>query len=327
MTGPADLRLASTSALPIVVALNMYICQTELTETVRVDHQQAPITLRAGAAECEIWPAAGGSIARLTIGTQEMFRRALTAAPEGSLPLHMASFPLVPYSNRIGFGRFALGGEAIQLEANFPPEPHAIHGTGWTAAWEIASATDSSVVLRHSHQRDAHWPWPFEAEQHIALLNDMLTIEMVARNLSDHVVPLAMGHHPYFDSEAASLSFRAVDVWHTGEDGLPSHTGIPDGAFDFAEGGQVKGRALDNCFAGWDGNARISWDRRPLSLDITSNMEAAVVYVPKGEGYFCFEPVPHIINALNLPDYRPQMPLVAPGARFESHIRFKARPS
>ena len=54
-------------------------------------------------------------------------------------------------------------------------------------------------------------------------------------------------------------------------------------------------------------------------------MEAAVVYVPKGEAFFCFEPVPHIVNALNSPNYRPQMPLVAPGARFESSIQFKAR--
>lgn len=285
--------------------------------------KSAPIILRAGSAECEIWPQAGGSIARWTIGNQDMFRRTKTYVQAGELPLEMASFPLVPYSNRIGFGQFAWGGNMIRLKANFPPEPHAIHGTGWTAPWDVASVTDRNVVLCHNHQPDAHWPWPFDAEQHISVLDDMLTVETVARNLSDQAVPLAFGHHPYFNSDGATLLFRADTVWHAGEDGLPSHSQTVEGEFDFDKDGKVEGRALDNGFAGWDGKAQISWAHRPLRLDIEANMEAAIVYIPAGTDYFCFEPVPHIINALNLPGHHPQMPLVAPGASFESYIRFK----
>jgi aldose 1-epimerase len=286
--------------------------------------KQAAITLRAGAAECEIWPAKGGSIARWTIDGQDMFRAADADAVNDALPLGMASFPLVPYSNRIGHGRFEWNGKPIQLEPNFPPEPHAIHGTGWKAKWETNSQNSDSVVLHNDHRADSHWPWHFDAEQRIRLTEFSLTIDLLARNLSDQMAPLAFGHHPYFDSEGATLSFGADTVWRTGNDGLPAFAEAPRDMFDFNNNQPVQGRMLDNGYAGWNGNANIRWDDRPLQLNIIADMQAAVVYVPKNERYFCFEPVPHIIDSLNLTGQNPAMSLVAPGASLSAQILFKA---
>jgi aldose 1-epimerase len=283
------------------------------------------MTLRVGAAECEIWPDKGGSIARWAINGQNMFRAANADAGNDALPLGMASFPLVPYSNRIGHGRFEWNGTQVQLEPNFPPEPHAIHGTGWTAKWETKSQSANSVVLLHNHKADSHWPWHFDAEQHIRLTEFGLTIDLVARNLSDQMAPLAFGHHPYFDSEGATLSFGADTVWRTGDDGLPAFAEAPQDMFDFNTDQPVQGRVIDNGYAQWDGKADIRWDGRPLQLDIIADMHAAVVYVPKGERYFCFEPVPHITNALNLAGQNSVMPLVAPGASLRTQILFKAK--
>lgn len=261
------------------------------------------------------------------IGGQEMFRRSSASAASHKLPLGMASFPLVPYSNRIGFGRFDWSGREVRLTPNFPPEPHAIHGTGWTTAWTAEPIGADALILRHSHTADENWPWSFEAEQHITLSPKALTLRLVVRNQSDQMVPLAFGHHPYFDSDGATLSFQAEQVWRTGSDGLPGQAEAPNGVFDFTNGEPVQGRVLDDGFAGWDGKAQICWNNRPFGLEIEADLRAAVVYVPEGEDYFCFEPVPHIINALNLPGHRPQMPLVAPGASFEAHIRFSACPN
>lgn len=284
----------------------------------------AGIELRAGEAVCEICPEIGGSITRWTIDGQDMFRRADAAAIKDRQPLGMSSFPLVPYSNRIGFGRFEWGGIDIGLTPNFPPEPHAIHGTGWTSVWSVEQSGADAIILRHRHDADAYWPWAFEAEQHIMLSPKGLVLQLRARNLSDQTVPLAFGHHPYFDSEGATLSFQAEEVWQTGNDGLPSCSEAPAGMFDFTSGEPVQGRILDNGFAGWDGKAQIHWDNRPLRLEIEADMQAAVVYVPEGDKYFCFEPVPHIINALNLPRHSPPMPMGAPGARHMHQICFKA---
>ena len=56
-------------------------------------------------------------------------------------------------------------------------------------------------------------------------------------------------------------------------------------------------------------------------------LAAAVVYIPAGADYFCFEPVPHIVNALNLPGHAPAMPLVLPGEVFTASITLAARPA
>jgi aldose 1-epimerase len=63
-----------------------------------------------------------------------------------------------------------------------------------------------------------------------------------------------------------------------------------------------------------------------LALEISGSPElsAAVVYVRSGADGFCFEPVPHINNALHLRGYEPGMPIVAPGGTFSARIRFSA---
>jgi aldose 1-epimerase len=53
-------------------------------------------------------------------------------------------------------------------------------------------------------------------------------------------------------------------------------------------------------------------------------MTAAVVYERKGGNAFCFEPVPHINNALNRPGDLPAMPKVQPGKSFTGIIRLTA---
>ena len=281
-----------------------------------------PVLLRNGDAECEIWPDKGGSIARWAIAGQNMFRTTAPGARADALPTCMASFPLVPFSNRIGFGRFDWKGKTIKLKLNARPEPHSLHGTGWIARWTATELTENAVVLSYEHHPDQYWPWHFSAEQHIVITNDGLTIQMKARNLSDRPAPLAFGHHPAFDSEGATLAFNASTVWLSGDEGLPAFAETPNTAFDFTNGGRVTGRVLDNGYAGWDGKANIRWDNRPRELVIISDMRAAVVYVPDDESHFCFEPVPHIINALNLPDQQPSMPIVAPGASVASNIQF-----
>lgn len=285
----------------------------------------ALLTLRARNARCTIAPAAGGSLTAWVIDDQPLFRSASATDIAERNPLGMASFPLVPYSNRIGNGRFAWDGAEIALAPNFAPEPHAIHGVGWRRDWHVAEAAQDSARLIFSGGGEADWPWPFDAEQRITLTADRLTLSLSATNRHDHPVPLAFGHHPYFDSAGATLSFAADRVWMTDTDALPYAAVQPAGEFDFTQG-PVEGRDVDHCYTGWDGIARIAWAGRAFAVEIVAspNLSAAVVYVPTGGSAFCFEPVPHIINALNLHGHAPAMPIVAPGKSFRTEIVFKA---
>ena len=72
--------------------------------------------------------------------------------------------------------------------------------------------------------------------------------------------------------------------------------------------------------------AIIAWPDEPQALGITASRElsSAVGYIRRELDAFCFEPVPHINNALNRIDPESAMPVIAPGERFEASIRFRA---
>lgn len=286
------------------------------------------LTIGAGDERCTIHPELGGSLGRWTVAGHDMLRAASAEAIAAGDPLGMASFPLVPFSNRIGNGQFDWNGQRVQLARNFLPEPHAIHGVGWQQAWSVAAQRDDAVTLALSHAGDGSWPWAFAAEQCISIGAHCLTLTLRVQNLADSAVPLSFGHHPYFDQAGATLRFAADAVWMTGEDGLPTTARAHDFPYDFRNGAPVEGRDIDHCYAGVSGPVRISWADRSLALEITSlpQLEAAVVYIPKGDDAFCFEPVPHINNALNLPGHAPAMPVIATGAVFETTISFRAIP-
>jgi aldose 1-epimerase len=284
------------------------------------------LLLTSGDSECTLLADIGGALGSWRVGEQDMLRRATSRAILAGDPLGLASFPLVPFSNRIGNGEFDWRGRHVALARNFLPEPHAIHGVGWTRAWTVSNVSTSAVTLTLAHAPDVFWPWAFEARQRIILEQERLTLSLSVRNLAGRAVPLAFGHHPYFDAVGAVMTFDADNVWMTGADGLPSNSTIPDGRFDFSAPRPIQGRTIDQCFGGVRGDTRIFWRGRKYGLVINSNpqLEAAVIYAPEGGDFFCFEPVPHINNALNLPGHAPAMPIVEAGAAFEVDLCFTA---
>lgn len=253
----------------------------------------------------------------------------LRAASRASLlegdPLGVASFPLVPYSNRIGFGRFEWQGVGFVLEQNAPAEPHALHGVGFRRPWQVRAVAADAATLVLLHRPDQAWPWAFEARQDIVIGQGELTLELRAVNLEPKPVPLAFGHHPYLQAAGASLSFAATGVWIAGRDGLPSERVAPSGAFDFAAPRSVATANVDHCYDGWDGVARVRWADRPLALEIVASatLPNAVVYIPPGGDAFCVEPVPHVTNALNLDRRAAPMPVIGPREAFRATIRLR----
>ena len=276
------------------------------------------VRIASGNSVCTLLPKTGGSIGSWRVDGQAMLRTAL----DGTDPLQSASFPLVPYSNRIANARFDWHGTPVVLRPHPIAAPHAIHGVGWLKAWDVTKINSDSATLTLNHNPDADWPWPFEAEQHIAVGENWLWISMTIRNLSDVPVPAAFGHHCYFDCQGASIKFMADRFFPSGPDMLPLEAEAVAGPTDFSGGCAVTEHPFDNGFGGWDGKAELSWAERGHRLLIESDMTNVVLFTPSGEDFFCFEPVPHRNNALCRADG--DMPLVAPGGLYQSHIRFTA---
>jgi aldose 1-epimerase len=284
------------------------------------------LTLTRGAARCDILPQVGGSIGAWSVNGQEMLRTASEPDIAARDPYATAGFPLVPYSNRIGQGSFEWRGQRFTLAQNFPPEPHAIHGVGFERSWQVQTRSSDSALLSLRHRPDAAWPWAFDARQRITLTDDLLVLEFDVMNVESQPVPLAFGHHPYFPSDGARLTFHAQGVWLNDNEGLPCELVQPAGQFNFSKGLAVENADIDNCFTGWSGLAIISWPDKPQALGITASRElsSAVVYIRRELDTFCFEPVAHINNALNRADPESAMPVIGPGESFEASIRFRA---
>jgi aldose 1-epimerase len=284
------------------------------------------VTLSHGAGRCDLIPALGGSIAAWTVNGQGMMRSASAFSIATKDPFGMASFPLVPYSNRIENGSFEWDGECFTLARNFPPEPHAIHGVGFDRPWQVSARTADSMTLSLTHRPSASWPFAFEAQQRISLGQATLAIEMSAVNLADRAVPLSFGHHPYFPRGGAFLKFRAQGIWLVGEDGLPILRVKPFDKFDYSNAMSVARGEIDHCFVGWDRIAEISWPDWPLALELTASetLPCAVVCIRSDIGGFCFEPVPHMNCALNRRNREYAVPVIAPGKSFNASIHYRA---
>ena len=262
------------------------------------------ITLRHGPLGVTFAPGIGGAIADFwsdARGTRLDFLRptpaeALSHGSSGAL----ASFPLVPWSNRIRAGRFTFRGRSVTLTPNL--RGHAIHGLGYRTSWTVTDRGPSEAVLEHRHAA-GEWPWSYRATQRIALTASGLDVEMVLANESETTMAAGLGWHPYFPrTGATTLHARVTELWLTDAEILPTVCVTPPPDRDPRLGLAVDRVALDNVFIGWDQEAVITWPERSARLRLTARgpLTTLVVYTPPGKTFFCAEPVSHITEAFNL---------------------------
>jgi aldose 1-epimerase len=235
-----------------------------------------------------------------------MMRPATAADIASGDPARLASFPLLPFSNRIAHGRFTWAGRDYQLPIGIGEPNHAHHGLGWRRPWIVAETAASAALLRLDYapvgDGRPEWPFAFRAEQRFTLGHDMLTLALCLENRASETAPVGLGHHPYFLCDATTwLAFRARAVWENGALMLPvRRTAVPE-AWDHSAGRPLDGPTIDNCFAGWDGRARIEWPDRGVALDIAADPPPGhlVVYAPQAADFLAVEPVSHMNDALN----------------------------
>ncbi|QDC37500.1 aldose 1-epimerase [Sphingobium fuliginis] len=279
--------------------------------------------MKAGAVEAMLAPAVGGSLAALRFAGTDILR---TAPADSSDPLQMASFPLVPYTNRIAHGRFRFAGRDVRMPLNFGDHPHSLHGIGWTSAWSVAAAAQDSAHLTHRYDGDGGWPWAYEAQQHFTLSDHAIEMSLTLRNISDEAMPAGLGFHPYFQAdEDTSLQFRADRLWLATADMLPVRQVAADALGDWSAGARVRGNSLiDNAYGGWDGSATV---RRGDGTRVVLSAVGASwfhVYRPPLSPDFCLEPVTHMPDAVNRPG---GMDSIEPGAEKTLSLRIAFPPS
>ncbi len=279
------------------------------------------LTLIAGDTRLRLAPEAGGGIAAFEWQGVDMLRPADAAALAARDPLGLASFPLVPWSNRIAHGRFAFEGREVVLPLNFGDHPHAIHGHGWQTPWRVEAHDDRSATLSFDHEAGA-WPWRYRAEQVFTLADDGFAVQLSVENRSEHRMPAGLGHHPYFPrTPRMRLGARLDGWWQTDAFVMPT-THVEEARDDWSDKLHAP-TTTDNVFTGWDGTARIEWPERGLALTMTASEPAKwlVVYSPPDQPIACIEGVTHPTDAINDPA-QPGLAILEPGERFELDTRF-----
>ena len=252
----------------------------------------SPLTLLNGHLRCDLSPDLGGCVAGLWFGEQQVLRS--TPASELQNVRVSGSYPLIPYSNRVGYRLLHWAGQDYVLPQNFAPEPHSIHGVGWERAWAVEEASASHAVLAYRHAADVAWPFAFDSRQTLTLAGDALELQMSITNRADVTAPVGLGWHPYFAKSAATqIRFATAGRWEMGADKLPtqrlSHTGLDT---------DCRSLEVDHCFDGWDGQLQL--EDGGLRIRVTSDLGCLVVFTTPGRDSIAIEPVSHVNNALAL---------------------------
>jgi len=252
------------------------------------------LELNAGALRLALRPDLGGTIAGLWHGTLPVLRSTEAAALESARLA--GSFPLVPYSNRLGYRRFRWLGVDHTTEPNFDDSPHSLHGVTWQRPWQVLAADATAAELAYEHRPDAHWPFAFEARQRFVLTPGALEVHLAFTNRERQAQPVGLGWHPYFPKRQRSrLHIELSDRWDCDASGLPTRR-VPQPGID----ADVAHLGFDNCFEGWRGPARIRDEK--LSLRLSSSLPYLVVFTPDTKPYYCVEPVSHVSNAIHMAD-------------------------
>lgn len=220
--------------------------------------------------------------------------------------LGMASFPLLPFCNRIRDSRFVFEGETYQLAPNLPPSPHAIHGVGWQRAWTVRAQSGDAVtlVLDYVPESDpSHWPWRFRAELEYRLNAQGLQVLTRIHNRSHSAMPCGIGHHPYFPRhQGQQCRVQVQSMWESDFERLPTQLVIPRWIKDVAQGVDLNALDLDHHFCGWDGHVKLAHSEQLVALELLadSSFRFLNIYSPKDADFFCLEPVTQIADAFNL---------------------------
>jgi aldose 1-epimerase len=245
----------------------------------------------------------GGSIARFDLAGPEG-RIALLRGSGGAPPdiLRAASFPLVPYVNRIRGGRFEFRGREIRIEPNMAGDPSPLHGQGWLSSWGVESRSEAEAELAFRHEA-GEWPWAYEARQAFSLDQGGLGLRLSCRNLSEEPMPCGLGQHPYFPCTAETVIETGVShVWTIDDQVLPVEKLPATGRYALSER-KICGQGLDHGFSGWSGRARIRTQSAPFEIILSSpQANFFQIYSPPEGGLFVAEPVSHANCAMNAPE-------------------------
>lgn len=287
------------------------------------------LELRTGRLAVDLAPAIGGSIASFKIDGIDVMRPLSHANRGAGNVLGVASFPMIPFANRIGNNAFEFEGRRYSFAANNPPEIYHVHGTAWHRPWVAKQGGSGSAVLKLEVADPALHS--YRAEQHFSLTDAGLELVTSVTNIGTRTMPFGFGHHPWFDRDADTTVQFGATTFHLNEPegmigqriGLP-----PDVSFNTAQPLPRYWRCTD--YGGWDGRATVTFPSRGAGITMKGEPPYSHVmfYADPAQGFFCVEPQTNASGAFNRPegfgDPEDGIIVLAPGETTTGTLTFEA---
>lgn len=296
----------------------------------------------AGDLHADIAPQVGGALAAFFSAAegapaQHWLRPASAQALAARQPLGMASFPLVPWCNRIRDGRFEWNGRQVALAPNYEDSPHTLHGIGWQRPWQVVGRGPQVLELALEVDGRGEWPFPFEARQRYQLDAAGLSITVAVRNTGGETMPAGIGHHPYLPNlrqgEGTQVQAEVRAMWLGDAQAMPLALDPAHPAVRALRAGlRLNAFDLDNNFSGFGRSAVARWpDGSGLQMDAEPPFDFFVLYCPQDKPFFCMEPVSNCTDWPNLRGRYGRDDLggtaLAPGETLHGTLRLRPLPA
>ena len=189
-------------------------------------------------------------------------------------PNQLACYPLVPWSNRIGHGRFsskAARSRCAELPAESRTRSTATAGSAPGACWTAAPTRSSLGSTARLARSSIAGMLDYE------LRDDALIVELSVDNRGEARMPFGLGLHPWFDrTPGVRLRARRKACGWPGTGcaaGRSRRRSAPTGV---RAARPLPHRLVDNCFTGWSGAAEILGDDVGIRLEIAHPASALI---------------------------------------------------
>ncbi len=178
-----------------------------------------------------------------------------------------------------------------------------MHGVAHARAWQLDHLFENEAVLSLRYVPVAEgWPWPFFATQRFVLTPDGLDAELTLRNDGDNGMPAGGGFHPYFvRTPGMRVQFEAAMMWPTDAGEVAIRREPITVREDFRSARALPNDALSVYYSDWRQRTVVSReDGATLTLSAEEPLDHFILHAPRGQSYFCLEPVSHVADAVNL---------------------------
>jgi aldose 1-epimerase len=240
---------------------------------------------------------------------------------------------LMPWPNRIAFGRYEFAGRRQQLPIDEAELGHAIHGLVRWSGWRIDSQGTDVVRLTHRLEARPGYPFPLDLSVEYRLSPSGLAVTFGAINRGAVPCPFGAGQHPYFrfpavTADSVELCVRAGEWLDVDARSIPTRRRPVEGSHvDFRRPRLIGSAHIDHAFTELerdrDGIARVTMRADRQELRVWLDRSFAFVQIFTGDTLpdrsrrrhgIAVEPTSCAPNAFNSGD---GLTVLAPGASFE----------